>query len=126
MSRQACFGGFGKEFVVLANERNVQNIQDITEEKLRTAYGWCAMAGAEDGIEYCIRDGLQSLFWGGENSWRGAERYCRIVTDPLQKDRCFNFLFGLVGHYMSDKVYREKFCFEVSSQYQNTCRESLL
>src|SRR5205823_2821031 len=65
--RDACFGGFGKEFVVLAAGRDVRYITSLGDDQLRRMGAWCAEAKAKDGILACVAQIVDSLLWGGEN-----------------------------------------------------------
>ncbi|MDP2735417.1 MAG: hypothetical protein Q8P12_04370, partial [bacterium] len=50
-NRTACYGGFGKEFVVLSKDRDVRNIENMSDEELSRVYDWCLLANSAFGLE---------------------------------------------------------------------------
>jgi len=123
--RDRCFGGFGKEFLVLAQDRDVRNIESMTSEQMRTVHAWCALANDEEGTRACIRSAVQSAYWGGENDPRAALLLCRTSGKEYQVG-CFKDLIDEVSYYVNDAAYREQFCASLPSEIQEECRSSLL
>lgn len=123
-NRESCFGGFGKEFVVLVNERNVQSIENMSDEKLRKIYDWCNLAPSE-GIEPCLDSALQSLYWGGENNRYIAIRFCDAMGKIEDQAFCMEHLISAVGYYISDTNYQKEFCSEIPESYREQCRFKL-
>ncbi|OGI62791.1 hypothetical protein A2818_00910 [Candidatus Nomurabacteria bacterium RIFCSPHIGHO2_01_FULL_40_12] len=119
-NRESCFGGFGKEFVVLANERNVQSVEDMDSGKLTKIYEWCNLA-INEGVESCLYSALQSLFWGGENKRDVAIHFCTIMTDKQKESFCFQSLIKAVSYYIDDSNYRAEFCLEIPESYRQQC-----
>lgn len=124
--REACFGGFGKEFVVLANARNIQSITDMSDDNLEKSYSWCRMAGITDGINACLSQALQSLFWGGENDTKVSINFCSIMDDRESQDFCFSTLINLVAYYKNDGEYRDQFCGQLTKEPQAICKKRLI
>ncbi len=125
--RTACYGGFGKEFVVLVQDRDIRKIEQMSQEQLKKIYGWCTLANEINGIKSCLASALNSLFWGGENDVSVAVRFCTIVPDINNyKEGCFERLIGTVKFYKSDQDYRKNFCLNLPQQYSNSCKSRLI
>lgn len=124
--RDACFGGFGKEFTTLANNRDIRSVDQMSDQQMRTVYDWCDLAGNKNGIAACVVHAMNSLYWGGENKPAGAIRLCNIISDEYQQRSCFMGLIQSVRTYQSDGVYRDAFCKDVPKSYAAPCREILL
>ncbi len=124
--RSSCFGGFGKEFVVLVNDRNVQSVENMNDDRLARIYEWCSLTNDLQGRSDCMHSALQSLYWGGENDRGAALRFCRLIQNEDDNASCFNGLIGAVGYYIDDKRYKESFCNEVPDNIKDTCRKHLI
>ena len=125
-NRDACYGGFGKEFVVLAQNRDIRKIESMTEEQLQTVYEWCLVADNKDGVISCIHHATNSLYWGGENDRSTAIQFCNLIGDPAHQEPCFNNLIGSIQAYIQDRDYKNEFCDELPISYQEKCRFYLL
>jgi len=129
-NRETCFGSFGKEYVVLANARNVQSVvqsvEGMGDEKLKLIYNWCSF-GPKEGLSPCLDSALQSLFWGGENDSGVSIRFCSIIPDKEQSENCMRSLIGAVSYYLeNDYNYKQFFCKKIPKEYQDDCRLKLL
>lgn len=124
--RTACFGGFGKEFTVLAQDRDVRRIDQMDDSRLRLVYEWCLLARDDDGTRTCIEQAMQSLYWGGENDRRAAVRFCGLVDRPDYQRQCFSDLIGAVGFYVHNIGYRRSFCDELAMTERTECTAQLL
>jgi hypothetical protein len=118
---ETCYGGFGKEFIVLAKARDIRNIASMTDEELSKIYKWCHLSDREDGKDFCLNSALGSLYWGGENDRNLSIRFCNLLEKRQEQDNCFNLLIKTVDFYISDKVYKENFCSEIPQEYQPDC-----
>lgn len=127
-NRDSCYGGFGKEFTVLALGRDIRasSIEKITNEQLERVYDWCLVAKNKEGITACLMNAMQSLYWGGENDRRMAVRFCGVLSDPYYEQSCFTNLIGAVSYYIKDQDYRREFCKELPASYQEACERELL
>ncbi|MCH7883594.1 hypothetical protein IIA95_04270, partial [Patescibacteria group bacterium] len=120
-NRDACYGGFGKEFIVLAKDRDIRNIENMTDQELLKVYRWCLLAHGGQGVKACLHHALQSLYWGGENNRRVAIRFCELVRDSFYQSPCFENLIGAVSFYINERGYRQSFCKELPFIYQKEC-----
>lgn len=120
--RAACFGGFGKEFIVLAKERDIRDIDVMTEEQIKKVYNWCKLAPNREGAEYCLSFAMTSMYWGGENTYDSALGLCSVIDDPKYKDNCFGGLISNVSYYRPELQYIEKFCNDLPEPYGSQCR----
>ncbi len=125
-NREACFGGLGKEFVVLVQDRDIRNVTHMTEAQFKKIADWCSLSSQEDGVRSCLLSALFSLYWGGENDKKVPITFCNILTNPLHKEMCFSNLIGAVSFYISDIPYRKDFCSDIPTSYQQSCDERLL
>lgn len=121
-----CYGGFGKEFIVLAQDRDIRKTENMTNKQLSQVEEWCVLARNSEGIEACIESAMQSLFWGGENSYSVAVNFCNILREKDYQKNCFNNLIQAVSVYIQDSAYKKEFCSSLPSQMLNPCQERLL
>lgn len=124
--RDACFGGFGKEFTTLVNERDIRNVDQMDEAHMRQVYDWCALARSKNGIAACVASAMNSLYWGGENKPEGAIRFCGVIVGEYQQRSCFMNLITSVQTYRSDSGYRYAFCKAIPNFYQAECNVRLM
>ncbi|MAF59417.1 hypothetical protein CL631_01055 [bacterium] len=124
--RLSCFGSLGKEFVVLAQNRDVRKIDQMTNTQLDKVYELCKITEDEAGQAACVRNAVQSLFWGGENDRGAAIRFCSLIYDDKNQFACFSELVGAVGYYIKDKSYYREFCSELPDGHIKGCRNTLL
>ncbi len=122
-NRWSCYGGFGKEFVVLAQSHDIRNITDITPAEMELVSSWCLQAPHSEAINACEEQVVQSLYWGGENSYQAAINYCQIVKDPYQSS-CFVNLINAVKYFAPDANYVNEFCQKLPSSFAQQCSSS--
>ncbi len=125
-SRNACFGGFGKEFAILAIHRQILDLNSATDEQLANVNNWCTLVKDRDGLQACLMTALGSYYWGGENDPHISIRFCGVITDPAYHDMCFHHLIGSVGYFIADTKYKTKFCSDLPPGYREDCRAKLL
>lgn len=124
-NRKACFGGFGKEFVVLANVRDIRSLDSMDDTALQKIISWCALAKSQEAILSCNGNALASLYWGGENSGQKAVRFCSLMNDDDFRSVCFNDLMDQFLVYTPVGSEREKLCVFLPGNYQNKCRTAV-
>lgn len=118
--RDACFGGFGKEFVPLAGARDIRGVERFSDEEYARAIEWCASADAQDGKEACVAEGLASIFWGGENDPEAGFRFCGLVGDSGMKTACYERLASDIGSYVKESE-RSALCDRVPESAREIC-----
>jgi hypothetical protein len=121
-NRDACFGGFGKEFVVLAKGRDIRKIESLSEDEMRNVYEWCNQSGNKNGVKSCIRHAINSLFWGGENDVSISINFCNGIPDATYKSECLNHLIGTVNYYIKKTSLKKSFCSKLPENFQNECK----
>lgn len=126
-NRSACFAGFGKEFVVLAKDRDIrkESLAKFKDRELLKIIDWCGLSLDRDGVRQCLLSAVNSLYWGGENDFRVAIRFCSLIENETDKDTCFNNLFSAFDYYNTDKNQAASFCSSLPTDYQKTCSEKL-
>jgi hypothetical protein len=124
-NRKTCLESFGKEFIVLANGRNVQSVVSMTDDQLMTVYKWCRL-GPQEGLDPCLISAVTSLYWGGENDREVSIRFCSIIPEKDSSKACFDSLIKMVDFFIrNDRNYKESFCKEVPAEIEKNCRERL-
>ena len=127
--RDACFGGFGKEFTGLVLGRDIRSaaIASIGDEQFKKVYAWCRLAEPREGGAACITNAMNSFFWGGENDRRVATRFCSLIpmSDGYHRRTCFMNLIDSVGFYIQDATYKKEFCGEAPEEYTQACNQKL-
>lgn len=126
LNRDACFGGIGKEFVGLVLGRDIRDVEALTHANYRTIHRLCQLAEPADGQEFCVRHVVKSLYWGGENHFRGPLNFCAAVDESRLADTCYDEIIGNVGYYMEEQAYREAFCHAVPDAYASACASRLI
>lgn len=122
-NRDACYGGFGKEFIVLVQDRDIRNIEQLTDAQFRKAISWCDMAGSAFGVDACLRAITQTLYWGGENDVQVAIRFCSAIAEIGAQNACFATLTGAVRFYNTGRPERiAAYCTQVPASYQRDCQ----
>ncbi|MEK7561234.1 MAG: hypothetical protein AAB539_04770, partial [Patescibacteria group bacterium] len=123
---KACFGGFGKEFVVLAVRRDIRAVGALTDAEARQVGVWCGLAPHQEGAKECVAHAVSSLFWGGENTADAAIGFCGVAVAGELSDWCFQVLTDLVSYYAKDSSYRGAVCARMPPNRQARCRSVLL
>lgn len=128
-NRDACFGGFGKEFVGLALGRDIRSatVANISGEQYQRVYEWCLLAQHKDGTAACLTHAMNSFYWGGENDRTIALQFCATipVQDQYNSRTCFLNLMGSVRQYIQNTTYKKEFCTEVPVEYRGECKGRL-
>jgi hypothetical protein len=119
--RQSCYGGLGKEFIVLSQDRDIRKIEDTPNELLTKSASWCMLAEKEEAQIACLVSILDSLYWGGENDPEVSVRYCSLLKDGEPKNACFTHLFQITTYYQKDPAVRKTICDGVPSEYKKQC-----
>jgi len=126
VGRNACYGGLGKEFVVLVQDRDIRDLSTMSDEQLETVTRWCDLAEYDLGIKACMSNALNSLYWGGENPIELPLRFCSLVSDNSMQNHCMNDLMNAASFYAPQGEYRETFCANLPEKYTQTCKKKLL
>lgn len=119
---EACYGGFGKEFVTLAQARDIRKIEEMTTPQLLSVYKWCSLADNPLGTASCIRQAINSLYWGGENTPNSAIGFCNVIGNPEFQNVCLEHLAGSFKYYNSTSTRRlSKLCKLLPNKYDQAC-----
>jgi hypothetical protein len=124
--RESCYAGLGKEFIVLAQDRDIRRMEDTPNDRLELAISWCMLAEKTEAQEACLIEILDSLYWGGENDPEVSVRYCGLLSAQEVKDMCFAHLFRITTFYQPNPQIRETICSSVPAAYTQQCREIIL
>ncbi len=122
--RDACYGGFGKEFIPLAASRDIRTIEHMSDEAYTKAAGWCMRTTIVEASSACIRQALQSVFWGGENDPAASLRFCRLVETSVAAS-CYDELASAATTYISE-AERNELCLQFPEEYRDVCDTNAL
>lgn len=118
--RDACYSGFGKEFIVLAQDRDVRDIGSMKASQLTYVRSWCKLAGDEQGERVCNLSALGSLFWGGENNPEAAFTFCEIAEGQAQGE-CYSTLSSQISFYLSGDMRQRSLCERLPESFRQVC-----
>lgn len=125
-NREICYSGFGKEFIVLAQNRDIRQMDQTPNENMQKAIDWCGLAHVPEGIEACLLEISNSLYWGGENDYGVSIRYCNLMPSTDMQNKCYTHFFSNANFYERDGQTREAICTDVPAAYTAQCRAELL
>lgn len=98
-NRNACYGGFGVDFVYFVNGYDDRKFKDMADETLLTVHDLCALAGTLDARSPCTLTASDMILSRGEGL-RAAGAFCRLASDPIIKDRCYSTIVNLAEKYL--------------------------
>lgn len=120
--RSACFGGFGKEYVFYATQRDGGDVNLLSDTALTDIHSWCAFANEPAGSAYCRSIALDSLFWTGVNNPASATSFCRLAPEKHMQDECYTDLIEN-GTFFLEGANRDKLCRLMPEPYRFQCLE---
>lgn len=121
LNRNQCYGGFGKEFIVIARGRDIRNIEAMPASQVKIIVDWCQLAHTENEIWACLDNALKSLYWGGENKPTAALNLCSVVPTNFT-DKCFSSLYDAVMYYEGNRNNITSLCNLVPETQKKVCR----
>lgn len=124
INRDACYGGFGKEFVVLAGSRDVRDLGSLQTDELKLVHTWCSLAGTKLGEGSCTVSALRSLFWGGENTPDASFTFCSIAS-PRLADTCYAELTAAITFFSEDRQKSRNLCARLPQPHRFECEKRL-
>lgn len=123
--KNICFGGFGKEFVGLAQAKDIRRVDQMEDDRLKQIVDWCSLAEERVGIRECLGHALSSLFWGGENDYHASIRFCNVISDSESRNSCFLNLINQMSYYIKDAKIKSSFCNEIPVSFNDGCQRKL-
>lgn len=121
--RDACYGGFGKEYIVLVKNRDIRDVGSSGPEELRKVREACAYAGNEEGERACNGHALASLFWGGEATPDASFSFCEIAEGE-ERESCYAQLGGQINYYL-DGAKKVGLCNRLPEPHKGQCLSSV-
>ncbi|MBP7741448.1 MAG: hypothetical protein KA104_02030 [Candidatus Pacebacteria bacterium] len=118
--RKACFGGFGKEYIMLASGHDIRDLGLAKEPGLRRIRAACSATPNPEGQANCNEMALNSLYWGGENTPDASFTYCQIAEGQAQR-ACYEQLANNIGYYLSKTEKGRAECARLPSEYRGIC-----
>ncbi len=104
-NREACYGGFGVDFVYFVNGYDDRKFEDMEDDALRTVHDLCALSETLDAISPCTLTAADMVLSRGEGL-RAASAFCRLTPDPVVKERCYNTIIDLSEKYLPGQGLR--------------------
>jgi hypothetical protein len=98
--RKGCFGGFGREFLLHDVTTEIQEITDVTDEKLHQAGRLCAMAPVLQDRQSCVHEAMVTLYKGGVNPVSYLERFCTAIPGEPLYQYCTENIRAVRGLYV--------------------------
>lgn len=118
--REACFGGFGKEFIPMAGDKDIRNVDAFTDAQFNKAISWCGEGPHAEARAACISEAVGSVFWGGENNPEASFRFCALVPED-ESPVCYARLSGDIRSYTDGDV-RAQLCSRIPVAQRNLCQ----
>lgn len=94
-NRDACYGGFGKDFVYFAADGDVRKVASILDKKLLSIHEWCSFAGNESGERSCVLTAADTLRWLGTEE--SSEMFCMQSKDKNTEMLCLQRVRSVEG-----------------------------
>ncbi len=117
-----CYGGFGKEFVGLVESRDIRKTEQMNTSQLKTIYDWCNLADDNQGTAACIKQVVNSLYWGGENKPQVVVSFCNAIESSNFQNVCFQQVIGSFKYYQR-KSRLFGLCNMLPDSYKEECRK---
>lgn len=116
--RDACYGGFGKEFLPLTVGRDIRSNVTYSDEQLLATLSWCSYAGAAENRAPCVRSALAAAFWGGEKDPATSFRMCELAD--RDQAPCYIHLAENIDRYIEGER-RAELCGRLPEKYRERC-----
>ncbi len=125
VDRNACIGGFGKDFANMVGEHDVRLLDEgrYTDDQLRQVEMLCRHTREERDIQTCASYALSTFFWGGAAKPGLAERFCTILSNKAAQDACFHDLAASISRFIADNGDRMKRCAGLPLEHRSECRD---
>jgi len=120
--RRSCYSGFGKEYVVIAQGRDIRNVGEAKKEALEQSLAWCALAGNSAGELACNSGALASVFWGGQNPTDASLTYCALTPAGVPQNACYTQLAAHGAYYLSGTARGRDLCAKLPEAFQARCK----
>lgn len=117
--REGCYGGFGSNFVNIAEDSRV--LSDISDRAIGDVHAWCALAGDPDGEKWCVSYAMDTVFWTGNPAEKAARRFCDASNDGEIKDVCFGWLISSARFFYQGGDAFTAFCDSIPEHYRMQC-----
>ena len=118
--KDICYGGFGKEFIGFATDRDIRQVGSISTTHARIIKDLCSVAPTTQAIANCVKTTVGSLFWGGENDPHSSIRFCELYTNTPYENTCYQAFIENVLTYIDPPKLAEN-CLLLPKQYQKAC-----
>lgn len=123
MQRDSCFGGFGKDFPLVTNNRNIETFDGMTDGQFANLFYWCSASNDSHATDVCLSYALGTFYWNGANSFTVPLHLCRVIPDKQHQSACYDNLINLIAGNPGTAPYFRSFCSSLPIDFQTTCKE---
>lgn len=111
--QQSCFESMGRDVGGANFGNNAGAIED------------CDGAPAGQARVWCLNGAVQNTFWTPEGQ-DDALDFCMQLSEPAEKDGCYDTIFGRAPLVIEDQAALTAFCEKAETGYQANCLERVL
>ena len=98
---------------------------DLNSDEISKVNKWCEEAPNDYGALECKLEVVNSLYWGGENDFEAAVKYCSEIDEP-DRELCFNHFYNLVSFFYHTPDLNRSICQAVPPKHKSSCEIILL
>lgn len=121
--RDACIGGFGKDFVSLVGGHDLRKRDKgiFTDRQMQDVDALCLHNSDPRDVHTCEAYAVSMFFWGGFADPQLAPRFCNMLGDAESRGFCWDYLSDSISHMIADKDVRAARCELVPPQFRERC-----
>ena len=121
--RDACIGGFGKDFVSLVGSHDLRKRDAgvFSDRQMQDVDNLCKQNEDPRDVHTCEAYAVSMFFWGGYADPSLAPRFCNMLGDPDSRGYCWDYLSDSISHMIADKEARSLRCETVPPQFRERC-----
>jgi hypothetical protein len=122
--RDACIGGFGKDFVSFANSHDLRkrDAGEYTDSQMREVDRLCKINPDIRDVHVCESYAVSMFFWGGFADPKLAPRFCNMLDDADSRGFCWDYLAASISHMIGTQSERDHRCEQVPPQFRDKCK----
>ena len=118
----ACYGGFGIEYVYIANGTDSRSLSGMSDRALARVHEWCGLGPDYNAVRACTFTAAGLLTGGEHDDPQAAIRFCARAPDSELSDRCFSAIISAGAQSFSTSTFRT-FCLSMPRTYIPLCLE---
>lgn len=123
-NRAACYKGFGREFVTLAQSGEVMRIEGAVTATFDRIHAWCHLAKEEKGAASCIGNAAATIFLNGVGAVDDTVLFCSRARSDEARARCWESSIDSARIFLAEEQ-RHVFCNALPEHERDNCDQSL-